>query len=464
MREEQTGGGSRRMVTILLILVLLMLIAAAYVCGLLYFQGHFLPGTVINGFRCDFKTAEEAEDLLTARVRAYELAVYTRGNGVEGIRASEMGLSYESHGEVQNILDNQEISFWFASIGKTQEYVISEELTYNETLLDAALEGLNCMQTQNVEQPQDATVELQNGEYVIVPEVEGNALVYEKLKNTVLDAALSGTSEVNLEESGCYQEPMLRAEDPVMQDNLEFVKTVMEVVITYDFADQVEKVDAERIADWITYQEDGAYSLDQELVRSYVEGLAEKYNTGSREREFRKYDGTIIQVSGGDYGWDIDVEQETQALMEAIVNGETQVREPIYKESAFSRDTTNDIGYTYIEIDLTAQKLVWYVEGQPLVETQIVSGIPGNSDTATPTGVYSLKEKSSPYNDARDLLSVNWFLNFYGDYGIHDAPERADFSFGVYVDQGTWGCIEVPSEAMQEIYQGAEVGTPVIIY
>ncbi|MDO4648539.1 MAG: peptidoglycan binding domain-containing protein [Eubacteriales bacterium] len=464
MSEEKNEGGTGRLGTILLILILLILIAAAYVSGLLYFQGHFLPGTEINGFRCDFKTPEEAENLLDAKVQAYELAVVTRGNGVEGMKASEMGLSYEPKGEVEDILRNQKRTLWFASLGKHQEYTAEEELVYDETLLEKRIQELNCMQPANVEQPRDASVEQQNGEYVIIPEKEGTTLIYGKLKEAIVKAMLSGEREVHLEEEGCYQEPMLRAEDPVMQENLEFVKTVMDVMITYDFADKVERVDSEKIAGWIVPREDGKYELDSEIVKSYVEGLAEKYNTGSRAREFRKYDGTVITVSGGDYGWNIDVEQETQALIEAIVAGNTQVREPIYTESAFSRDTRNDIGYTYIEIDLTAQKLVWYVDGQPLVETGIVSGVPGSSDTATPTGVYSLKEKSAPYNDGRDQTSVNWYLNFCENYGIHDAPGRVDFSFGAYVDQGTWGCIEVPSESMQTIYQGAEVGTPVIIY
>ena len=36
---------------------------------------------------------------------------------------------------------------------------------------------------------------------------------------------------------------------------------------------------------------------------------------------------------------------------------------------------TNDIGYTYIEIDLTAQRMVFYKDGTPTADAQIVSGI-----------------------------------------------------------------------------------------
>ena len=37
---------------------------------------------------------------------------------------------------------------------------------------------------------------------------------------------------------------------------------------------------------------------------------------------------------------------------------------------------TNDIGYTYIEIDLTAQRMVFYKDGTPTADAQIVSGNP----------------------------------------------------------------------------------------
>ena len=65
---------------------------------------------------------------------------------------------------------------------------------------------------------------------------------------------------------------------------------------------------------------------------------------------------------GGDYGWAIDQTTETDWLYNAILAGTTEVRQPAYAYSGLCRDT-NDIGNTYVEIDLTNQRMVFYKDG-----------------------------------------------------------------------------------------------------
>ena len=65
-------------------------------------------------------------------------------------------------------------------------------------------------------------------------------------------------------------------------------------------------------------------------------------------------------------------EKETDALYQAVTDRKTQVREPVYQQSAMSRNT-NDIGYTYVEVDLPNHRLVVYRDGVPVVDTGILS-------------------------------------------------------------------------------------------
>ena len=67
----------------------------------------------------------------------------------------------------------------------------------------------------------------------------------------------------------------------------------------------------------------------------------------------------------------------------------TQVREPEYSQNAMSRDT-NDIGYTYVEMDLPNHRLVVYQNGTPAADTGIISS------SATPEGVYKIQEMHTP--------------------------------------------------------------------
>ena len=72
---------------------------------------------------------------------------------------------------------------------------------------------MSCFQEENVVAPKDACLKEQNGEYVIVPEEEGNALDRTKVEKAVKDAIESGKTEINLEELGCYEKPSVWKDD-----------------------------------------------------------------------------------------------------------------------------------------------------------------------------------------------------------------------------------------------------------
>ena len=165
------------------------------------------------------------------------------------------------------------------------------------------------------------------------------------------------------------------------------------------------------------------------------------------------------------YGWQIDQKAELKELTELIKNGETQVREPVYSHEGLVRKT-NDIGYTYIEIDLTAQRMVFYKDGTPTADAQIVSGNPFVPNCATPVGCYTTGEmKSGCTVNGEDYPSaVNYWIPFDGNLGISDAPWRMDFGGQLYEFEGTHGSICAPSDQVQIIFSNVEKNTPIVIY
>ena len=236
-------------------------------------------------------------------------------------------------------------------------------------------------------------------------------------------------------------------------------------MITYDFDDCTETVDRDMIKNWLTTDENGLYTLDKKQIEAYISELAAKYDTVGTERTFNTYDGREITVSGGNYGWQIDQKAELKELTELIKNGETQVREPVYSHEGLVRKT-NDIGYTYIEIDLTAQRMVFYKDGTPTADAQIVSGNPFVPNCATPVGCYTIGEmKSGCTVNGEDYPSaVNYWIPFDGNLGISDAPWRMDFGGQLYEFEGTHGSICAPSDQVQIIFSNVEKNTPVVIY
>ena len=101
--------------------------------------------------------------------------------------------------------------------------------------------------------------------------------------------------------------------------------------------------------------------------------LLEKYDTIFRPRKFQTSYGTEVLIDQGDYGWWMDTDQEVAELTEMIEQGQSGERTPVYRQTAASYDTP-DYGNTYVEINLTAQHLFLYKDGQLILESDFVSG------------------------------------------------------------------------------------------
>ncbi|MGN8632028.1 L,D-transpeptidase family protein [Blautia sp. HCP3S3_G3] len=462
MTEEKEKMSTGKKAVIVLICVLLILSAAAYFAGVYYFTRHFLPGSQVNGFNCSYMTAQEAEDLLTKKVESYVLAIRTRGNGQESITAQQVGLTYRSDGSVQETIRNQDRFLWFLVFGQQKIYELTSSSSYHAEMLDQAVGNLQCM--QNTVSPQDAYISDNGSEFVIEPEVEGSEPDRDKVLELAAYAMLSGRTVLDLEEEGCYKTPSVYRDDENLIRQCEQANQLTSVIITYDFADRTERVDRSVIKDWLVIR-DGDCVLNKEKVAAYVYELGCKYDTVGCTREFETYDGRTVTVAGGDYGWAIDQSKETEALMEAVESGNTQVREPIYAYEGWSRDT-NDIGYTYIEIDLTNQRMVLYVDGYPTVDSPVVTGNPNISGMETPVGCYALDAKESPavLTGEGYEANVTYWMPFCGNVGIHDAPWRTQFGGNLYLLEGSHGCVNTPYEKAQEIFQRVEVGCPVVVY
>ena len=462
MSEEKAKMGTGRKVLIVLICLMLLLTVAAYFIGVYYFSEHFLLGTMVNGFNCSYMKAEEAEDLLAKRAEAYVLAIQTHGNGQESISSEQIGLTYNRDGSVQKTIRQQNRFQWFLSFGKTHTYELPSTIVYDAAKLYQTVAGLKCM-TEGVPST-DAYLTDTGTSFEITPETEGTELDGDQVQALIASAIVTGKTSVNLVEENCYKKPSVYRDDPDLLRQCQQANQLTDVIITYDFGDRTETVNRDLIKDWLMI-ENNECVLNREMVSAYVHELANKYDTFGGTRMFRTYDGREIPVSGGDYGWVIDQTAETDALIQAVSSGVTQVRTPVYQYEAWSRNT-NDIGYTYIEIDLTNQRMVFYQDGYPLVDTLVVTGNPNIPGMETPVGCFALDAKQSPavLTGEDYQANVTYWMPFCGNVGIHDATWRTQFGNNLYLWEGSHGCVNTPYEKAQAIYQNVEVGCPVVVH
>ncbi|MBQ9064969.1 MAG: L,D-transpeptidase/peptidoglycan binding protein [Blautia sp.] len=456
-----------RKLVIGLLMLLIFVAAGVYIAGRIVFQYHFFPGTTINGMDCSLMTVEEAESLIDREIKTYALAVDTMYHGREAITAKEIGMGYEPDGTVENLLKNQNITAWFTHLTGRFDHTAESIIGISDGMLSWAVDSLDCMQDKNVTYPSDAHIVIEDDDtFTVVPEVEGNALDWDKAREVIRNAVFERKSEVNLEEEGCYLKPSITSDSQVIEESLTRLQNYKDAWITYDFADSTETLDWNTIRDWVTTDAEGYSTLDEEKVRGYVKGLAEKYNTYGTDRSFLTYDNRTININDAEFGWIIDEDKETQELMQVISEGTVDVREPVYSQSGGSRVSTDDLGMTYIEIDLMYQRLVYYEEGKPLVDTSVISGSPQYDYMTTPTGIFKVAGKNTASEISVDGMNrnVNYALELNNALYICDAPWRTEFGDDVYFWEGTEGSVLVPTDAMASLFSYADEGTPVVIY
>ena len=186
-------------------------------------------------------------------------------------------------------------------------------------------------------------------------------------------------SKLVLDELDVYEKPAITADNEELQEQAQRLNHYQDMSIIYEFGDKQEVLDGDTISQWVTLGEDGTAQVDREAVAAYVKDLASSYNTAYQKKVLKTSYGPTVEITKGSYGWRIDQDEETEALYQILLSGESQAREPIYLQKAASHGE-NDYGDTYVEINLTAQHLYFYKNGQLLVESDFVSGNQSRGD------------------------------------------------------------------------------------
>lgn len=461
--EASSTRPGKRLLLPLLLGIPVLCIAAAYFAGVFYYQTHFVGGTVIDQVDVSGKTIEDLE----AQIADYTLSVIQRqSDGTtleEDIPGSKIGLSYSSTEPFEDILENQNAWLWF--LRQEESHELTDLISFDPSSLEAEMEGLRGFQEDFVTEPEDAYItdyDPQEG-FQLVEEIQGNRLNHKKTLEA-LEAAVETLSErLDLDEADCYEKPRITRESEELKAALAKLQAYTDTTITYTFGQQKEVLDGSVISGWLTI--DGSdVTLEQAQVEEYVSSLRKKYDTVFRPRTFQTSYGAQVTIKNGDYGWWMDTEQEVKELTEQIEEGKSGERVPVYRQTAASYDTP-DYGDTYVEINLTAQHLFLYKDGQMILESDFVSGNVSRGYT-TPGGIFGLtyKQRDATLTGETYRTPVSFWMPFNNNIGMHDATWRVDFGKNIYLTNGSHGCINLPYSVAKEIYGYVEKGTPVICY
>lgn len=476
--ETEKRERKRHLMPALIVLALIAVLLLVYGGIALSYQNKFLPGTYINGIDCSRLDAAQVAGILENQLQSYCLEVkgrdYATGQSdslLGTVTAADIQLSYsDSRGAVEELLRSQNVLTWAYRALSDDIYskTLSQGVSYDKPQLEALVEGWEACEEKNMLAPQDAFISGYSDSlkgYEIIPETLGTEFDVEKLLELMDTAILAQQEELDIEEAGCYTEAAVTREDAGLKEYVETANRWLSTKITYDWNGTEVMVDAERLKDWITMEKRGPV-LDEAAVAAFVREQAENYDTYGKRRNFVTTLGIELSLPSGYYGWLTDTEGETEELLKLIRQGSVVSKEPIYASTA-KKKGMSDIGNSYVEADLTHQHLYLYQNGSVVLETDFVSGsMSSTPDCVTPEGVFGLSYKTTNavLRGANYETPVNYWMPFYGNFGMHDATWRSEFGGQIYITNGSHGCLNLPLDAASQIYQYVSTGFPVICY
>lgn len=450
-------------------------ICLIYVAISVYFMSHFFVNTKINGKNFSGKTASDVEKYLQTNIKDYKLTILENEGRQDVISGSEIGLEYRAGTEAEKLLKDQNGFAWPKAFFTENSRKVSVNVSYNEESLNQRISQLSCLQTEQTP-AENAKPEFDGNQYVIKPEVYGNAVDKERLTEQVKVHITEFQPQLDMVETKCYAKPKYVEDSKEVQEACDAMNKYVNASITYPMNEPVV-VDKALISQWLQVDGEMKVSLNTEAMKQWFTAFGDKYDTQGTTRTFTTPSGKSATVTGGTYGWSIDEDTELVNLQNSILNGEVVTREPAYYAGGTAAaHSGQDWGNTYAEVDMSAQHM-WYVQnGQVVLETDVVTGEPIPS-RITPEGVYSLMWKQRDATLVGDIKPETgkpeyetdvayWMQVTSSGVGFHDAIWQTAFGGTLYQIPGTGshGCINMPLDQAGALFNMIEPGTPVIFH
>ncbi len=438
-------------------------ITLIYLLISIFFANHLFFNTTINGIDVSLKTYEEAQEILKNSINEYKLKIVQRDEKTEEILAQDIELKFNENNSILSIKKIQASLKWGISLFKKQYYNINDLVGYDNNKLLKKIQELDCL-NKDIVDPRNVDFKYSNGSYDLIEEVYGNKIDNDKLYETIKVSILNGETSVNLNDRSCYENPKYTLKSDKTIETKAILDKYVSTKITYLFERENEVLDGNRIKEWLSVDDDLDVKIDENSVKDYVLELSSKYNTVGITRNFKTSTGKVVEVKGGYYGWKINSIGETKLLIENIKLGAVLEKEPVYTQKALYRDK-DDIGNTYVEVNITNQHLWFYKNGKLITQGDIVTG-DSSKGYSTKLGTYALnyKQKEATLRGPNYEAKVTYWMPFNGNIGIHDASWRYSFGGEIYKGNGTHGCVNSPSYLAKTIFENIEEGTPIICY
>lgn len=444
-----------------------------------YFSSHALPGVSVAGDEVTGQTQEELSRNIAERAEQTTVSL-TLGATSSRYTLAELGIQVDPEATAAAAFsDNATFGGRLSALtGATEiEVVVTQDDSIAQQVGAqlAAQEGRPAI---------DAVVRLaeDGASYQVEPAQSGTSVDVAPLLEAATRAAKTLTSQaadIKVEQV----EPLVSTAQA--QSAAEVANALVGLEITLNGrVDSHAPTSAEK-ADWVTIPVTeaglGSPGFDEAKLTAWVEAVvaATKVEAQPGVRNVNSSGQVVSTAKQGVKGYQANnAPAITAELIAALQAGSSYSGtltydevEPTYEQRVVAAGSEN-LAYQaapdekWIDLNLSNNTVTAYV-GSTVVNgpTYIVPGMPGME---TPTGKFSvyLKYRTQTMRGTNldgsryEAPNVPWVTYFTGPIAFHGAPWRS--SFGWSGPGGSHGCVNMPSDAAQFIYEWAPMGTVVV--
>ena len=420
--------------------------------------------------------------LSDTRVRLTENGAELGSYTLEDLGLAESARSYITVGLTQvDLLPQEE----FEALGLRERISWSlggrgsaQNVTLDMTELDTTKPEADANRVERTA-PQDAQVSFEDGKFTLQAEAGGNTLrsgaVHDAFAQALTDVVDMGQAAsvipAELTDVDCYEVPEITEENTAFDIQESFEDALDGFALTINFEKAAPQLNFETPTQTISQEQaqalvmlnaDGTLSVDEAEVRALADSWAALYDIPDTKYQFKSEVDGYVPIQFLDVSYKVDCDALTKELRERL---RTLDAGEVVPEIVCCRNGEPfDIKDTYIEVDITNQKVTFYKDGERIVFTDVVTGLPDGHQTIT--GLYYTYYKATDiWLDGPDYhVFVKYWVSMTDLYGLHDASWRSNFGGDYYLYAGSHGCINTPEEAMKTIYDNVTDGIPILSY
>ncbi len=458
-----------------------ILLIAAGVCGVVYlatalfFMSHFSFNIYINGLDMSLMGIEKANECLRAKKGSdYEFVITESGNEISVLTDKDLNSKYDYTEELKKIKAEEEPFIWPPYLTYTRKYEIEPDLTFDDARAREKLLTMDPVKyTQNEHKSSVKIMKSQANGYILINTDEKQP-DQNKLIKLIISDMHEAEPSMDISDTDYDVDIPYTEKQKSAIELFEKINAIQDTKILFKDYGQEMLVSKEDLASFLKTDAEGRFivdvegypTLDKDKIAEYSEKVGEAFTSKDKKMWWHKYNGGTVSVNSGTYGKTVDTEAVSGRLERLLEKAEDYTGPPDYiVEEDKDPNAPDEIGDTYIEVDMTRQKLYYLKDGKLFMTSDVVTGNSGRHHDTTQLMAYIYYMQRDRVLVGEDYRTpVKYWMAFHNHEGLHDASWRRSFGGDIYKYNGSHGCVNLPTSFAAELYDNVYVGLPVITY